>query len=84
MDENELKAFLGTAIDHDAAMAMCEAAEHYGRENHLPPMRMGVALLIATVGMLSTDLTTEQLDEVYAFVRRVTEPARGPLRPTNN
>jgi predicted dinucleotide-utilizing enzyme len=85
MTDDQLKQLLGTSLNHTAANAMTEAAERHAGEQTIPMVpHMGVALLIASVGVLSAELTDEQLDEVFAFVRNVTRPARvdNPPDPT--
>lgn len=63
-------------IDPDAARAMMKVAEAYGAENKRDAMEMGVALLVAGVGLLSVRTNNVQLDEIYEHVAGLASPLR--------
>lgn len=76
MKEKELKQLLGAALNTTATHAMVEAAERFASDQLIPVMHMGVALLMGAFGILSTELSDQELDEVFAFVKKTTASMR--------
>lgn len=65
-------------FDTEAAAAMIRAAEAYGREHGRDAMEMGLALMVAAVGVLSVRTNNVQIDEIYAYCAGLSASLRKP------